>query len=102
MATKLYRFNPELSHLAGETKLPKQQRQILAAIAANCVETGMTGKEIIALAVRDHGLETRQRYDVLYAWYARSNENLGVFIDKPEPVIAPVKVKKIKVTAVAA
>lgn len=58
-----------------EKPLPLQQRQILNAM----VDLGRpaTGTEIIAHAV-DRGLTTRQRYDVLYAWYARSNEKFGV------------------------
>jgi hypothetical protein len=58
-----------------EKGLPKQQVQILQAMVD--LDRPATGTEIIAHAV-NRGLTTRQRYDVLYAWYARSNEKFGV------------------------
>jgi len=83
MAKKLYRLNNEVYHslVADIAKLPKQQRQILATMFDYCQDTGMQGSEIIRLAIKDHGLETRQRHDVLYAWYARSNEKHGVYVE---------------------
>jgi len=83
MAKKLYRLNNEVYHsLSAEiAKLPKQQRLILATMYDYCTDTGMQGSEIIRLAIKDHGLETRQRHDVLYAWYARSNEEHGVYVE---------------------
>jgi hypothetical protein len=59
-----------------EKPLPKQQQLILSAMVQ--MDRPATGSEIIAHAVEHQGLVTRQKYDVLYAWYARSNEKLGV------------------------
>ncbi len=66
-------FKAETAKL--EKPLPLQQRQILAAMLD--LSRPATGSEIVQHAV-DRGLQTRQRYDVLYAWYARSNEKFGV------------------------
>ncbi len=66
-------FQAETAKL--EKALPLQQRQILAAMVD--LDRPATGTEIVAHAV-SRGLQTRQRYDVLYAWYARSNEKFGV------------------------
>jgi hypothetical protein len=62
------------SAVAGKT--PRQQVQILTAMST--IGRPATGTEIIAHAIENHGLVTRQRYDVLYAWYARDNERRGV------------------------
>ncbi len=62
-----------------EKPLPKQQLQILQAMVD--LDRPATGTEIVAHAV-NRGLTTRQKYDVLYAWYARSNEKLGVSLKK--------------------
>lgn len=90
MSKKMYRLNNEIYHsLAAEiAKLPKQQQLILKTMYDYCTDTGMAGSEIIRLAIKDHGLETRQKHDVLYAWYARSNEKFGVYL--PAKTVAPV------------
>ena len=81
---KLYFINLETykSLSAQVAKLPKQQQQILATMAENCVEVGMKGSDIVDLA-KKAGLETRQKSTVLYAWYARSNEAFGVSTTPP-------------------
>lgn len=90
----------DLSILAAKAadiaKLPKQQQIILKAMSECCTETGMKGSDIIAHAVKNHGLETRQKYTVLYAWYARSNELYGVSVQKTkvEEPSAPVVEEK--------
>lgn len=78
-------------------KLPKQQQIILKTMVEHCTETGMKGSDIIALAVKHNGLETRQKYTVLYAWYARSNEQFGVSVQKTTPIIeVPAQVEETK------
>lgn len=90
MATKgkFYMIDPTVysAKSADIAKLPKQQQQILRTMANHCVDTGMRGSEIVALAVTELGLETRQDYKVLYAWYARSNEAYGVYTGTEKPV----------------
>jgi hypothetical protein len=83
MATKFYIIDPAAYESAiadratkGLKPLPLQQRLILQAFMS--IGRPATGKEIIDYAVTHLGLQTRQRYDVLYAWYARSNEEYGV------------------------
>lgn len=94
MSTKLYRINVDtFNGLAAQVaKLPKQQQQILHTMVAHCSETGMKGSDIVDLA-KKAGLETRQKSTVLYAWYARSNEQFGVSVDKPVVTVAPVETK---------
>lgn len=95
-STKNYVINVDVfnSMSAQTAKLPKQQQIILKTMVENCSETGMCGSDIIALAVKTNALETRQKYTVLYAWYARSNEQFGVSVQKPEPItLAPVEDK---------
>ena len=87
MSTKLYMIDP-VAYLASDlTKLPLQQRQILAAMNASCTQQGMRGKDIVTLAVAQFGLVTKQDHRVLYAWYARSNENCGVYVAGSRPVV---------------
>ncbi len=83
MATKFYMIDKSKFDEAMENRtaqglkpLPLQQRLILQAFLM--IDRPATGKEIIDYAVTHLGLQTRQRYDVLYAWYARSNEEYGV------------------------
>jgi hypothetical protein len=99
-STKNYVINVDVfNSLSAETaKLPKQQQIILKTMVENCTETGMCGSDIIALAVKNNGLETRQKYTVLYAWYARSNENFGVSVQKTTPAVieTPVEAKPKK------
>ena len=92
MSAKLYRLNTEIFNkmIAEVAKLPKQQQIILKTMSENCVETGMKGSDVIDLAKKSYGLETRQKSTVLYAWYARSNETFGVYLDKPAVTVAPV------------
>lgn len=87
-SSKNYIINTEIfnSLSAQVAKLPKQQQIILKTMVENCTETGMKGSDIIALAVKTNGLETRQKYTVLYAWYARSNELFGVSVQSTKPV----------------
>lgn len=59
-----------------EKPLPLQQQLILKAMCE--MDRPATGSEIIAYAIEHKGLVTKQRHDVLYAWYARSNEKFGV------------------------
>lgn len=78
---KFYRINLDVYSAKSEEikKLPNQQQIILKTMAENCVDEGMRGSDIVDLAVEDYNLETRQKSTVLYAWYARSNENFGVY-----------------------
>lgn len=96
-SSKNYVINADIfNSLSAEVaKLPKQQQIILKTMVEHCTETGLKGSDIIALAVKNNGLETRQKYTVLYAWYARSNEQFGVSVQKPEPItLAPVAEEK--------
>lgn len=81
---KLYRMNADVyaSKLGEIAKLPQQQRIILQVMKNHCVAVPMRGSDVISIAVREYGLETRQKYTVLYAWYARSNEKFGVYLDR--------------------
>jgi hypothetical protein len=78
---KFYLLNPTVydTKSADIAKLPPQQQKILRVMRDHCTETGMKGSDIVGLAVEKLNLETRQKYTVLYAWYARSNENYGVY-----------------------
>lgn len=86
---KIYSLNLSIyTSLSGKVaKLPKQQRQILATMAEHCSDKGMRGSDIVDIA-KKNGLETRQKSTVLYAWYARSNEQFGVYqaSETTEPV----------------
>lgn len=100
-SSKNYVINADVfNSLAAEVaKLPKQQQIILKTMVEHCTETGMKGSDIIALAVKHNGLETRQKYTVLYAWYARSNEQFGVSVQKTIKVEeTPVVVEETKST----
>jgi hypothetical protein len=94
-STKNYIINIDVFNgLAAETvKLPKQQQIILKTMVEHCSETGMCGSEIIGLAVKHNGLETRQKYTGLYAWYARSNEQFGVSVQKTTPTLVEIPVE---------
>jgi hypothetical protein len=78
---KFYLLNPTVydARSADIAKLPPQQQKILRIMRDHCTEQGMKGSDIVALAVEKLNLETRQKFTVLYAWYARSNENYGVY-----------------------
>lgn len=85
MATKYYKIDRGLHDAAiaeraskGLKPLPLQQRLILQALTL--IDRPATGSEIIDYAVKNLGLQTRQQYNVLYAWYARSNEEYGVIL----------------------
>jgi hypothetical protein len=95
MSAKIYRINLDVykSNSAQVAKLPKQQQIILACMAKHCVETGMKGSDVIDLAKKEFGLETRQKSTVLYAWYARSNEAFGVFHSVPTLAPIPIETK---------
>lgn len=90
MATKgkFYMLNPAVydAKSAEIGKLPPQQQKILRVMRDHCTVTGLKGSDVVKLAVETLGLETRQDYKVLYAWYARSNENYGVFAGTEIPV----------------
>ncbi len=78
MVTKLYTLNQDayrtaISQLA--RPLPTQQRLILEAMTK--MKLPATGRDIVEYAVEHLGLQTRQKFEVLYAWYARSNEEFG-------------------------
>lgn len=99
MSSKLYRLNADVyaKSAAIVAKMPKQQQQILATMSAHCVDAGMKGSDIVDLA-KKAGLETRQKSTVLYAWYARSNESVGVYLDTPAVTVAPVATKSAEKT----
>lgn len=94
MSSKSYKLNLDVykANAAIVAKMPKQQQQILATMAEHCVETGMRGSDIVDLA-KKAGLETRQKSTVLYAWYARSNETVGVYMETVPVTVAPVPTK---------
>jgi hypothetical protein len=96
MSAKLYRLNLEaFAKMSAEVaKLPKQQQIILKTMSEHCVDTGMKGSDIVDLAKKSYGLETRQKSTVLYAWYARSNEAFGVFHEPAAITVAPTPAAK--------
>ncbi len=49
------------------SKLPKQAKQLYSVLASSGVE--MRGCDVVELAVKEAGLETRQAYEVLAGWY---------------------------------
>lgn len=97
MSKKLYVLDITAYALASAqvAKLPKQQKQILAAMVD---QPPSTGTEIVARAI-EAGLETRQRMDVLYAWYARSNEKVGVRL-AGQLVVTPAEINDVDANGV--
>lgn len=91
MSKKLYLINADSFKVlsAEAAKLPKQQQIILKTMLTHCVESAKSGTEVIELAIKNFGLETRQKPAVLYAWYARSNEGFGVSVQSAMPVTLP-------------
>ena len=78
MAKKFYAFVGKVSDLDKE-KMPTQQRQILRAMHDLTKDKGtkVQGSQVVEHAKAKFNLETRQSPAVLYAWYARDNENRG-------------------------
>lgn len=77
MAKKYYVFTGSLEKLNKET-MPLQQKQILRA--AQDLTKGNNkaiGSDIVEHAKKKFNLVTKQKSTVLYAWYARNNEERG-------------------------
>ena len=78
MAKKFYVFAGKIND-AEKQKMPLQQKQILRALH-DLTKDGKSkaqGSQIVDHAKAKFNLETKQKSAVLYAWYARSNEQLG-------------------------
>jgi hypothetical protein len=72
----------DLDRAVAEIKMPKQQVQIYRALAD--LGTPTRGCDVIAHAVKNFGLETRQDYQVLAAWYfSEKRRPACVTIGKP-------------------
>lgn len=67
---KLYSLTPESFAIIKGEKYPKQALQLYKVLAES--GKGMRGIDIVALAIKNEGLVTRQEYAVLAAWYFSS------------------------------
>jgi len=79
MSKKYYSFAGKLSDVDAQ-KMPLQQKQILRAMHDLCKDTKnprFQGAQIVDHAKEKFKLETRQKSTVLFAWYARNNEERG-------------------------
>ena len=78
MAKKFYQFKGSLDK-ANQEKMPLQQKQILRAMhdLTKDGKSKVQGSQVVDHAKAKFNLETRQKSAVLYAWYARDNEQRG-------------------------
>jgi len=79
MSKKFYRFVGKIEDVE-KSKIPLQQKQILRSMYDLCKdnkEGRFQGFEIVDNAKSKFKLETRQKSTVLFAWYARNNEERG-------------------------
>jgi len=97
---KFYSLSAEAHAACAGSKMPLQQAQLLKAMAL--AQRPMTGVDIVKYAVEHCGLATRQRYEVLYAWYARGNEKFGAVMttEEPKPQI-PEPVQQVEETDIS-
>jgi len=99
MSKKYYSITTEQFNLVQGMKMPLQQKQILRAMSM--MDRPSVGTAIVAYAIEHCNLQTKQSHDVLYAWYARSNERFGakMTMDDPNVVRKPEALIESSVTS---